>query len=544
MPRVRAAGLLWALLLLSLCLHACSIDSAAACPQITNQCIAAHVRDILAQINTVHSSALDLSLILGVTIPVTIVMLLLALLALVVVMRHSKRTLFGRPWVPAAGNERTTLVVTDIMDSTALWEMLDASGMSRAVATHNSVVRKALARFHGYEQATEGDSFLVAFHTPCDALRFAVQLQAGLLSADWDPELLAHPSCAPVAMTQSAALLSVCGGDDRFQLRCAAAMLAAMGGVEGHGRWRHTRISIAGLFESISEVVAVASQAPGASAMRGTATMAEFMQLALVETGTREAGTCAPKGQAAIMFRGLRVRIGMHSGVSKTDVERNATAGRMFFIGTPLALAKAVDHAGAGGMILMTQVKDAGLNPVCLCQAIARPLVPRLAAFEALRDVEKLQLSVLDATLGNVTIAFVNIVGMLTLQAWNKDHAARALSVCCALSTRLLRQAGGYLVELTSSGMCVAAFREPASAVAWGLCLIEVMKHADCDEELLAHELCKKVLVHAPDTGGTFSENGTPRAGRVLFRGPRVKVGIDVGQVQGDVSPVTGRMTH
>jgi hypothetical protein len=65
--------------------------------------------------------------------------------------RRSTFSRFGRDWIPAAG-EDSTLVVTDIMDSTALWEMLDAGGMSRAVATHHLVVRKALAKFHGYEQ--------------------------------------------------------------------------------------------------------------------------------------------------------------------------------------------------------------------------------------------------------------------------------------------------------------------------------------------------------------------------------------------------------
>ncbi|KAG1651095.1 hypothetical protein FOA52_009209, partial [Chlamydomonas sp. UWO 241] len=685
-------------------------------------------------------TVLDLPLILGVTIPVTIVMLLLALLALfVVARRHSKRTLFGRHWLPAAADD-TTLVVTDIMDSTVLWETLNAGSMSRAVATHHSVVRKALAHFHGYEQATEGDSFLLAFHTPSDALGFAVQLQTGLLSADWDPELLAHPSCAPMAMAQSAALLSAGGGDDRFQLRCAASVLAAMGGGEAHGGWLHAGFSFTGippvsevgvfvaaaspdagaavmpcvsgaahlgggdddgatiesgslmpvaravsesaaatvmsLFEAANrscanvltsggiftsggacagggarscmasrgeepavdepsnlslifpefhaelesilvgkgsaykkqkssvaqeercsvansaappagaqhdvynfelanamallsgiQAMAAVSAAPGASVVHGTATMAEYMQLALVvETGARETGARTSKDneQADIVFRGQRVRVGMHSGVSKTDVERNATAGRMFFIGTPLALGKAVGDAGAGGMILMTQDTFERLNPgstlgdvlllcmgnhqfkdshdpVCLYQAIARPLVPRLAVFKALRDVEKLQLSVLDAPLGNVTVAFVNVVGMSSLEAWNKGQANRALSVFIALATRLLRQAGGYLVELTSSGLCLAAFQEPVSAVMWGLCLIEVMKYADWDEELLAHELCEKVLVRRPGTDIPLSESCT--AG-VLFRGPRVKVGIDMGQVQADVSPVTGRMTY
>lgn len=33
-----------------------------------------------------------------------------------------------------------------------------------------------------------------------------------------------------------------------------------------------------------------------------------------------------------------------------------------------------------------------------------------------------------------------------------------------------------------------------------------------------------------------------PPPPRVLFRGPRLKVGVDVGRVHADVNPVTGRM--
>ncbi|KAG1660556.1 hypothetical protein FOA52_002000 [Chlamydomonas sp. UWO 241] len=688
---------------------------------------------------------LNVGVIIGVTMG-GITLLILTLAAAFLVMRRSKHHLFGRYWIPAAGDD-TTLVVTDIMDSTALWETLDGGSMSCAIATHHSVVRKALAHFHGYEQATEGDSFLLAFHTPTDALGFAVQLQAGLLSADWEPELLAHPSCAPVAMAQSAALVRAGGGDERFHLRSAAAVL--LGGREGRIERNQSRGNISdgmfsrmsligitdgmfalasdatglfsaapegasGLFSRMSDAgglmgppssplfpqghsgsidgvtarvvsggpaksvslingagrnmlgggggggggtfggtcdasrkgvctllgrkgsdnpgerpallsmlvgknslreraaaadgaaplaraslrpcvspagaqlaaykfevenaltllnvvkeAAAVSEAPAAPDTCGTATMAEYMQLVFAETDAR-----APKDNtdpaSVVVFSGLRVRVGMHSGVSKTDVERNSTAGRMFFTGVPLALAKAVGDAGAGGMILMTQdtfesmnparplsdmlllcmgehqVDDDSLGPVCLYQAIERPLVPRLAAFEALRGVEKLQLSVLDAPVGsNVTVAFVNMVGMATLHACGKDQATRALSVFATLLTRLLCEAGGYLVELTSSGLCLAAFREPASAVAWGLCLIEVMKHADWDEELLAHVLCEEVLVCA---GGSQHHSGqgtaAPMVGRVLFRGPRVKIGIDVGQVQADVSPVTGRMTY
>ncbi|KAG1676528.1 hypothetical protein FOA52_000071 [Chlamydomonas sp. UWO 241] len=529
------------------------------------------------------SSRSNLSVILGVTISVIAVLLLL-LAVYFLVMRHSKRSLFGRPWMPSA-NEETTLCVTDIMDSTALWETLDASGMSRAIATHHAIVRKALARFHGYEQATEGDSFLLAFHTPSDALGFAMQLQAGLLSADWEPELLAQLSCAPVAMTLSDALVDAGGGDDRFHLRAAANLLL------GHSedisvRWRRANSSVGfhgsygsalhssaaapgpsyashisslmtgmlspvaptllgtmgtagvggmtavaallaageisggasysanAVHEGVGKVVTTPPPHEAAPVVRGTAayTMADFMRQAYTRTPHKDQ-------TAMVVFKGLRVRVGMHSGAIKTDVEWNSTAGRRFFTGAPLALAKAVGDAGAGGMVLLThdaferlrphralndvlmlcmgdhRFKNDSLAPVCLYQAIARPLVPRLAVFESLRDLETLQ-------------------------------------------------AGGYLVELTSSGLCLAAFREPASAVAWGMCLIEVMKHAAWDEELLAHELCEEVLVPTPGACGPFPERGTVPAERVLFRGPRLKVGIDEGPVQADVSPVTGRMTY
>ncbi|KAG1668573.1 hypothetical protein FOA52_007307 [Chlamydomonas sp. UWO 241] len=596
----------------------------------------------------------NLGIIVGVTISV-IVVLLSVLVVLFLLMRHFNRWPFGQLGMPRAGDD-TTLCVTDIMDSTALWETLDAGGMSRAVATHHYIVRKALSRFHGYEQATEGDSFLLAFHTPSDALGFAVHLQAGLLSADWDPELLTHPSCAPVAMVPSDALIDAGGGDGRFHLCATARLLLGSSentrwrrgssgvGLEGsHGSFLHSsggghglsflRISsymasmlspiastpagamgtasadgaaavqagfgssasvappgggvvaanamLDGTLDSMLDkevgppadgpsnrvscvptrepedhphapsmlsrlsgrasasgsqqprqgappavetrdqlptlsmlsrrgsmvhystntlvsslhpgdvaetidaasrfelehtlvflrnvVRAVAAAAQSAPAARDTAvyTMADFMRQAFSRTPPKD--QTAMTGQTAMMFKGLRVRVGMHSGVSKTDVERNSTAGEA----SPAAMTPFLHRCAA-----------------CSCQGCRR---------------------------------------------------CRALSVFTALSTRLLHQVGGYLVELTSSGMCLAAFGEPASAVAWGLCLIKVMKHAEWDKELLGHKLCEEVLVHAPGTGGPFPEND---AERVLFRGPRLKVGIDEGMVQADVSPVTGRMTY
>ncbi|KXZ56879.1 hypothetical protein GPECTOR_1g793 [Gonium pectorale] len=92
----------------------------------------------------------------------------------------------------------TCLVVTDIQDSTALWEALPASVMDASVDLHHSTVRRLLLMHAGYESATEGDSFILAFSRPGDALGFSLELQVALLFVEWPQRLLAEPVCAPV----------------------------------------------------------------------------------------------------------------------------------------------------------------------------------------------------------------------------------------------------------------------------------------------------------------------------------------------------------
>lgn len=56
--------------------------------------------------------------------------------------------------------------------------------------------------------------------------------------------------------------------------------------------------------------------------------------------------------------RGLRVRCGLHSGISEAgDAVTNKTSGRVQYGGVPLATAKAVGDCGRGGMVLLSQVR-------------------------------------------------------------------------------------------------------------------------------------------------------------------------------------------
>ncbi|WP_224242569.1 ATP-binding protein [Hyalangium gracile] len=87
------------------------------------------------------------------------------------------------------------LVFTDIQGSTLLWERC-STGMRAALELHDRILRSLLASSSGYEVKTQGDSFMVAFPTVADAVRWCLDVQEGLLDAPWPEELLAWPETA------------------------------------------------------------------------------------------------------------------------------------------------------------------------------------------------------------------------------------------------------------------------------------------------------------------------------------------------------------
>ncbi len=129
---------------------------------------------------------------------------LTALVAGLVVWRaRRRRRMFGQAQAPGVGPD-TTLVVTDVEGSTTLWyvvlrgpqtwppaaqghdaqrrlasalrdrrETLPQELMNQVLDMHHKLMRKVLLQHGGYESDTEGDSFIVAFASPWDALAFA-----------------------------------------------------------------------------------------------------------------------------------------------------------------------------------------------------------------------------------------------------------------------------------------------------------------------------------------------------------------------------------
>src|SRR5271166_1117936 len=87
----------------------------------------------------------------------------------------------GRPWgFSVQGSSGvTTLLFTDIEGSARLWEQ-QAEGMSRALAEHDTLSRKAVEGNRGVVVKMTGDGMYAAFSDPLDALNATALLQQGL----------------------------------------------------------------------------------------------------------------------------------------------------------------------------------------------------------------------------------------------------------------------------------------------------------------------------------------------------------------------------
>lgn len=85
--------------------------------------------------------------------------------------------------------DQAVIVLTDVADSTRLWEACPRQ-MREAIDTHDKIIRRLAGQHLGYEIDTEGDSFQLCFHEASDAVAFALTLQEKLNDATWSDEIL------------------------------------------------------------------------------------------------------------------------------------------------------------------------------------------------------------------------------------------------------------------------------------------------------------------------------------------------------------------
>lgn len=84
--------------------------------------------------------------------------------------------------------DRLVFVHTDVQNSSKL-SNVNRSAYGIIQQRHDAIVRKALATHGGFEIATEGDAFQVAFAVPHTALEFSFEVQEALLKMEWPTEV-------------------------------------------------------------------------------------------------------------------------------------------------------------------------------------------------------------------------------------------------------------------------------------------------------------------------------------------------------------------
>lgn len=480
---------------------------------------------------------------------------LLALLLLFAVQRQRHRDLFGAVVAPGPGQD-TTLLVTDIQGSTQLWEMLPADVMDRALRMHQAVLRSALRRHAGYESATEGDSFVLAFHSPRSALAFALEAQTELLHLPWPRELLATPACCPQWMAPGPSDLSMAG----TACLCRARSMSLSGWLRyiGGGTSTGDDSDTAPLVDNGSPPGTAESRHTTRSAGDAAPEMMTFAQ-ALAQQHTL---SLEEEPGSVLAFRGLRVRMGLHMGVcGSTRLCSNGHAGRLQHSGQGLQVAKMVTDAALGGMILATgdvferlhaeqlnnclvihmgqhHLKDYhSTGPHHLYQLLAPALRCRAAVLTTLNTPSQVLPGALDALAGGwLAVSFMKVAGVQQLLAWDGDVTSDALRRWRHVAEHEMRRHKGYLVEATDEFMLVA-FPVSSSALLWGLQVQQRLLAADWPPALLRHELCEEVSVTSvDDTGATCNH--------AVLRGLRLKTGVDYGRAIYELHPVTGRMSY
>ncbi|KXZ55603.1 hypothetical protein GPECTOR_2g1153 [Gonium pectorale] len=459
---------------------------------------------------------------------ISVVLGLAALLAAVVAMevrnkRHHK-DLLGRV-KPPLGDPDTTIVVAAIQDFDELWEALISDASERALQQFGDLVDVLLRRHSGYRASSEDEEVVAAFHCPRDACEFALELQRGLLELRWPRHVLEMEQFRPQYLAQTKRT--------SFSQSCTGQRPPALGG--------HIPV------EDDDKLFSLDTAAENVRSFGD--------QCAASWTPAEPSGV-----DSELAFCGIRARVGLCAvGFSRLELEVEPGRRRYTFSGEAVDVAAAVAGAAQGGMVLIPQSTfrqlhlevlaehclfchlgeyqlTAELPPMDLYLALDRGLLGRLALFGPLSCYCQWSQGAFAAPVHSASMVFTHVVGVQTLLAWNYDLMQDVIETFTRLAQVELQQADGYLVEHVE-GFMLTAFHSPAEAILWGLRMQELMLKEEWPEELLSHELCEEVTVTVPVRGGEVTS-------ATVFRGPRLKTGIDIGQVLARLHTMTGRMTY
>ncbi|PNH05655.1 Adenylate cyclase [Tetrabaena socialis] len=477
-----------------------------------------------------------------------------------------------------------------VQDSTSLWESLPAHVMDMAIKMHHVVFRRLMVVHRAYESATEGDSFILAFWTADAALQYALAVQEAMLALDWPAEVLASPFAPGLSVAHDAhagrlaaqylapsPLLSGILLKDGGAMAAAAAATApaaataaavataaAAAALVGQPQPAHeapvlSDISADGFMEANSGAAtppcgvalpaSPAADSPTASGQyvpaAGTLTLRELLQQLFPKVpeapdGSNGSGQQHHQPPGTVIFRGLRIRMGMHSGVaSEKEVNLNVASQRVCYSGTVARLAKAVGDVGTGGQIMLSVAALRRLSPKLLSSSAfvlmyagrhlikhdevelyspyAPALLPRAAWIAEPRSDATLVPCSLAAPVGHMAVAAVclpeSCLTGTSLEETVGLHYAM-MQVALKLSTKL----GGCLVRMAPGAM-LAAFARADKAIQW---LLELQQGLQPGEGEGAGQT-PSLLKGGVDVGLLTMSMEVSACGHVAYSGSAVK---------------------
>lgn len=237
-----------------------------------------------------------------------------------------------------------------------------------------------------------------------------------------------------------------------------------------------------------------------------------------------------------LAFRGLRVRMGLHSGISKaSDVADNRASARTVYGGACAGVVRCVSDCAQGGMVLLSDtcvealdaaaggsggVTVGGGAEACLVGlgrykikyrdtqvglylATSGELASRIALLPPPRSISPIGLSLYHAPIGRAAVAAVHVQDLHMLQEWDAGTTAQALAMLWNVLVEQLAGHRGYLVRKDPDGQLLAVFAFPLDAVRWALTCRTILTTAvDWPPTLLAHELCREADARRVSQGG------------------------------------------
>ena len=131
----------------------------------------------------------------------------------------------------------STILFTDIVDSTTHQARLGDRGWKQLIDKHNQLVRDALTIWRGSETATAGDSFFATFDGPARAIHCAKEIQRGIRDLGIEVRAGVHTGecelvdgkCAGISVTTGARIAAMAGASQVLVSQTVKDLVAGSG---------------------------------------------------------------------------------------------------------------------------------------------------------------------------------------------------------------------------------------------------------------------------------------------------------------------------